>query len=120
METFGGGFERDVFQQGGNAFPHFLGGLVGERHCQHRGWRHVPRRDDVRDAVRDDPGLAAACTGQDQERSFGVGHGFALLCVQAFEKIHEWGTHSSVARSTRPRATARRQEPEGAYPGPEA
>ena len=45
--------------------------------------------DDVRDAMRDDAGLAAARAGQNQQRSFGVGDRFALLRVQAFEEIHE-------------------------------
>ena len=37
--------------------------------------------NDLRDAVRDDAGFAAAGAGQDQQRTFGVSNGFALLRV---------------------------------------
>ena len=67
------------------------GGLVGEGDRQNGGRRHVPRRDDVRDAVRDDPGFAAARAGQNQQRPFGAGDRFALLRVQALEEIHVRG-----------------------------
>ena len=56
---------------------------------------HVFGGDDMRDAVRDDARLAAAGAGQDQQRTFGVGNGFALLGIQPFEKIHEIGGHSN-------------------------
>ena len=75
-----------------HALAHFAGGLVGESDGQNGRRRHVPRGNDVRDAVRDDAGLPAARAGQDQERTFGVAHRFALLRVQPFEEIHEWGT----------------------------
>ena len=58
----------------------------------------MPRRDDVRDAVRDDPGLAAARAGQDQKRPFGAADRFALLRVQPFEKIHWMGNNPSLTR----------------------
>ena len=53
--------------------------------------RHVPRRNDVRDAVGDDAGFAAARAGQNQQRPFRVLDRFALLGVQPFEKIHATG-----------------------------
>ena len=45
--------------------------------------------NEMRDAVRDDAGLAAARAGQDQQRTFDVRNGFALLGIQAFKKIHQ-------------------------------
>ena len=54
----------------------------------------MPRRDDVGDAMRDDPGFAAARAGENQQRPFGMGHGFTLLRVQPFEEVHEMGTFS--------------------------
>jgi hypothetical protein len=45
--------------------------------------------DQVRDAVRDHPGLPAPRSGQNQQRTTGVGHRFALLGVQTLEEIHE-------------------------------
>ena len=54
----------------------------------------MPRRNDMGDAMRDDPGFTAARAGENEQGSFGMGHGFTLLCVQAFEKVHEMGTFS--------------------------
>ena len=66
----------------------------------------MPRRDDVRDAMRDDAGLAAARARQNQKRSFGAGYGFALLRVQPFEEIHERGTlYFSMRRRKNPLLT---------------
>ncbi len=54
-----------------DARPHFVRGLVGESQRQ-----HTPRRDPllehVGDAMRDDSRLAAAWSGQDQERPVDV------------------------------------------------
>ncbi len=69
--------------------PHFAGGLVGEGDGQDRRCRHFVGGDQVRDAVRDDAGLAAAGAGQDQQRPVDMGYGFALLGIQPLEEIHE-------------------------------
>ena len=92
----GRGIEIRVFEQRGDALPHFVGGFVGERDRQNGGRRHAPRGDDMRDAVGDDAGLAAARAGQNQKRPFRMHHRFALLRVQPFEKIHEMRTDSSL------------------------
>ena len=44
---------------------------------------------DAGDAMRDDAGLAAPGAGQDQQRPFRVGDGFALRGVQSLQKIHD-------------------------------
>ena len=80
--------ERHIAQQRRHALAHLAGGLVGEGDRQNGGRGHVPRRDDVRDAVRDDPGFAAARARQNQQRPFGRGNRFPLLGVQSFEEIH--------------------------------
>ena len=73
--------QRHILQQRRHALAHFLGGLVGESHRQNGGRGHVPRGDDVRDAVRDDAGLTAARARQNQQRTFGVGYRFTLLRI---------------------------------------
>src|ERR1035438_9837229 len=65
------------------------GGLVGEGDGQHRRWRHVPGRDDMRDAMRDDARLAAARSGKNQQGSVDMVYGFTLLRIKPFEEIHE-------------------------------
>ena len=40
--------------------------------------------DEVGDAMGDDAGLAAACSGEDQEGAVGAGNGLALLRVESF------------------------------------
>ena len=92
----GRGIEIRVFEQPRDALPHFVGGLIGEGDRQDGGRRHPPRGDDIRDAVGDDAGLAAARAGQNQKRPFRMHHRFALLRVQPFEKIHEMRTDSSL------------------------
>ena len=42
---------------------------------------HAVVLDQVRDAVRDDAGFAAARAGQKQQRTFDVGYRFALLRI---------------------------------------
>ena len=72
METFGADSSATSCEQRGHALAHLVGGLVGEGDGQNGGRGNVLRRDDVRDAVRDDAGLAAARAGQDQQRTFSV------------------------------------------------
>ena len=54
--------EIGVGQQVHYALAHFRGGLVGERHRQNGRRRHMLRRDDMGDAMRDYPGFTAAGT----------------------------------------------------------
>ena len=70
-----------AFEQRGDARAHFVRGLVGERDRQDGGRRDAMAADEMRDAVRDDARLAASGAGQDQQRTFGVCDGFALLGV---------------------------------------
>ena len=60
-----------------DALAHFLGRLVGEGDGQDL-IRPDPLLDEVSDAPRDDARLAAAGPGQDEQRTIGVQHGFAL------------------------------------------
>jgi hypothetical protein len=55
--------------------------------------------DDVRNAMGNHTGLAAAGAGKNQQGAFRVGYRFALLRVEAFEKIHERGTQPILART---------------------
>jgi len=41
--------------------------------------------------VRNDTRFAAPCAGQDQQRTFGVRNGLALLGIQALQEIHLMG-----------------------------
>ena len=61
----------------------------------------MPRDDNVRDAMRDDPGLAAACAREDQKWSFGMRNGFTLLGIQPFEKVHAREDTSDFTMSAR-------------------
>ena len=88
--------EFGPFEQRRHAVPHLVRGLVGERDRQNRRWRHMVIANDAGDAVRDDAGFAAAGAGQNQQRTFGMRNGFALLGIEALEKIHaQWGVYTS-------------------------
>ena len=76
----------------GYALAHLAGGFVGERDGQDGGRRHVPRGDQVRDAVRDDAGLAAARAGQDQQRTFGAATASRCCGLRPWRKSIERGT----------------------------
>ena len=71
------------------AIPHFSRRFVGERNGQDRRRRHPLVADEVRNPVRNHTCLTASGACQDQERTFGVRDGFALLWIQALEEIHE-------------------------------
>jgi hypothetical protein len=80
------------FEQRAYPLAHFPGSLVGEGHRQDTRRRHMPRHNDVCDAVSYHPGFAAASARQNEQRSLRRTHRFALLGVQPFEKIHSEGT----------------------------
>src|SRR3989454_2358032 len=61
--------------------PHFPSRLVGESDGQDRTRGHPEISDQVRDPVRQDPGLAGSGAGEDQQRAIAVGHGGALLRI---------------------------------------
>ena len=100
VDTFADGDRADIFQQRSDAFPHLFGGFIGECHGQ-IGEGGTCVRDDVRDAMRNDPGLAAAGAGQDQQRTFGVGNGFALLGFRPLRKSMSRETRYILARAPR-------------------
>jgi hypothetical protein len=45
-------------------------------------------RHEVRHPVRDHPRFSTPCSGEQQQRTFGVRRGLALLGIQTFKKIH--------------------------------
>ena len=59
------------------------GGAVRERDGEDLPRPHALDADQVRDAMREDAGLAAAGAGQDQQRPVGGGDGLGLLGVEA-------------------------------------
>ncbi len=77
---------RIFAQEAGGTFAHLAGGLVGEGDGQDAPRRHAPFTDQVGDALRDDPGLAAAGPGEDKDCAVTMGDGGALGLVQAFEE----------------------------------
>ena len=52
----------------------------------------MPRRNDIGDAMSDDPGFAATRASQNQKRAFRAGNRFPLLRVQSLKKVHVGGT----------------------------
>ena len=70
-----------VAEQAVDAVAHLLSGFVGKRDRQNGGPGYVMRFNQVRDAMRDDARLAAAGAGEQQERTFDMGNGFALLRI---------------------------------------
>src|SRR5262249_34732711 len=75
-------------EQSRHAVAHFLGGLIGEGDGENLARPHAVIQNEVRNAVRDDAGLAAAGAGQDEERTFGVLDGLALPGIELCEEIH--------------------------------
>jgi hypothetical protein len=80
--------KRGPVEERSDARPHFFGGFVGKCHRENCRRRHMHRADEMRNSMRDDPGLAAACAGKDQHRAFGTGYRFTLLGVETLEEIH--------------------------------
>src|SRR5262249_51163555 len=82
------GCEGRAVEKRTDAVTHFTGRFVGEGDGEDGARRHVFRSDEMRDAVGDRFGLAAARTGEDKNRALGVRDGFLLLGVEAREEIH--------------------------------
>ncbi len=83
------GRDPDVAAQlgnkGGDALAHFPRRLVCERYREYVPGRHAPLLDQVGDAVRQGPGLAAARAGQNKQRAVPVRDGLKLRCVQVLQ-----------------------------------
>ena len=64
--------------------------------------------------MRQDPGLAGAGAGQDQQRALAVGNGLTLGLVEAFQALLEmgaaWGSPASLPRIDAEPAAARRRQ----------
>ena len=73
--------------QGGDAFTHLGGGLVGEGDGQDLAGAGAAGGDEVGDAVGEDPGLARSGPGDDEQRRAGVGDGGLLGGVEAGEQL---------------------------------
>ncbi len=78
-------FGRIALDALGDALAHFLRGLVGEGDRGDALGRHAPRRDQVRDLLDDDAGLAAAGAGEHEQGAVGVQDGGALGGI---ERVH--------------------------------
>jgi len=77
-------------QEFADSFLHHAGGLVGERDGKNRaGWHAL--LDQMRDAIGDHARLARACAREDEQRSFGCKHGFALAFVQSGDQRNSLG-----------------------------
>ena len=70
--------------------PHLVGGLVGERQRQDLAGRDAVQQQ-VRDAVRDDPRLAAAGPRQNQQRPIDVRGRFTLRRRQRSQQVRRVG-----------------------------
>ncbi len=69
-----------------DALLHLTGGLVGEGDRQDLAGVDVPGGQQVADPVGQDPGLAGAGAGHDEQRGARVHHGGGLLLVQAVQE----------------------------------
>ena len=66
---------------------HLAGRLIGEGHSQYVFGPRVVSRDQTRDPIGDHARFAAAGSGQNQDRAFLGGYGFALLRVQTVQIV---------------------------------
>ena len=89
------GIEPNVFEQRANALAHLGRGFVRERNGKYRRRRHASGRHDVCDPMGDNARFSAAGAGENEQRTFGVAHRFALLRIEPFKKIH-WVELSEV------------------------
>ena len=79
---FGFPFSADQFA---DPLLHFVGGFVGEGHCQD-ALRFNTLVNKLSDARRHDARLAAACPGQHEQRARFGENGVALGWIQRFHK----------------------------------
>ena len=78
-----GGAAEDALEP----LAHLGRGLVGERDRKDLVRFHAVRADQVRDAVREDAGLARPRPGDDEERPVHVEHGLPLGRIEACEQL---------------------------------
>ena len=74
-----------------DALGHLLGGLVGEGDGEDGVGGDAALFDEVRDAMRDDAGLAGAGAGEQQHGAVDGLDAFALLRIHVFEKAGHGG-----------------------------
>src|SRR3989449_8768183 len=67
---------------------HLIGGFIGECNCEDLLRPDVAIFNQVRHAIRDDPGLAAACAGENKDRPLGTFHGGGLFGIEELRKVH--------------------------------
>ncbi len=92
---------KGLAEQGLDPFAHLEGRLVGEGHGGDLGVAGPVVGQEVGDAVGQNPGLARARAGEDQQRSGAVGDRFALRIVEVIgESAHGralWHSRFSAA-----------------------
>ena len=66
---------------------HLVGSLVGEGHRKDLPGLGFVLAEDVRDAMNQNPRLAAAGAGQDQQRPLGRGGRFVLFRIERFGQV---------------------------------
>ena len=92
--------------------PHLARRLVGERDDQHVTGPDDPAGQRVRHPARDDPGLAAAGTGQDAQWSRGDRDGFALGGIEVGQEVFGVGHgHRPILAARTAPAVIRRERP---------
>ncbi len=92
--------------QSGDPLLHLAGGLVGEGDGEHRAGMHLALGQQVGDPGGQDPGLARAGAGDDEQRAALVDHRGALLGVESLEQGRGVGSSRPVGRG---RSRARRE-----------
>jgi hypothetical protein len=86
-----GGDQRAIFtaaQEVTHPRPHLFRGFIGERHRQDARTGDPVLLHQMRHPMRDYARLAAPGAGQQEQRTFDVGHGGLLLRIQTLKKIH--------------------------------
>src|SRR5208283_1938041 len=78
-----------ITQQLEDAVAHLARRFVRKRDRQDGRTGHAMRLNQVRDAVSNYPGFAAAGAGQEQQRTLHMRDGRALLGIEADEEVHE-------------------------------
>src|SRR6058998_3600771 len=71
-----------------NAKLHLIGGFIGECNGEDLLRPDVAIFNQVRHAISDDPGLAAACAGENKNRALGTFHGVELFGIEKLRKVH--------------------------------
>ncbi len=92
----------------GEPAGHLARGLVGERDDKDVARPHDPSRERIGHSSRDDPGLAAAGSGEDAQRAGGDRHGLALRRIEVGQEVvgvRDW--HPAIlAAGAAPRLTS--------------